>query len=86
MNNSSTKNGYKHIFPQNNSFLSDMSHIQKSPKMGFSGNPSKTVELHNNRKSSEMVARGWYMTHFDRRDFLNSKKIGLGEFRDFSDL
>ena len=33
-----------------------------------------------------MVVRGWYMAHFDRRDFLNTKKIGLGGFRNLPDL
>ena len=33
------------------------------------------------RKSSIMVTRGWYLTHFDNRDLLKSKKIDLGGFR-----
>ena len=33
-----------------------------------------------------MVVRGWYMTHFDRRDLLHSKKICLDGFCTFSDL
>ena len=36
------------------------------------------LELHKIRKLSEMVVRGWYMPHFNRRDLLNSKKTGLG--------
>ena len=38
------------------------------------------AKLQNYIKSSEMVVRGWYMTHFDRRDVLNTKKICLDEF------
>ena len=38
------------------------------------------LQLHNYRKSSEMVVRGWYLTENDRRDILNSKKLGLGWF------
>ena len=43
------------------------------------------VEFQNYIKSSEMVVRGWYMTHFDRRDILNYKKIGLGWYCNYSD-
>ena len=43
------------------------------------------AKLQNYIKSSEMVVRGWYMTHFDRRDILNSKKIGLGWYCNYSD-
>ena len=46
---------------------------------------AKMVELHNNRKSLEMVVRGWYMTHFDRRDLLKSKKLVWGGFSNMSD-
>ena len=76
----------KIVFPWNNSFLSDMSHVHKSTKMRFPGNPPKVVQLQNSRKSAKMVVWGWYMTHFDRKNFLNSKKICLGGFRNLSDL
>ena len=33
-----------------------------------------------------MVVRGWYMTHFDRRDLLQSKKQVWGGFRNLSGL
>ena len=56
------------------------------PKCGFPGNRSKMPQLHKIRKSSEMVVRGWYMTHFDRRDLLHSKKQVWGGFRNYSDL
>ena len=54
--------------------------------MGFPRIQAELVQLHNNRKSSEMVVRGWYMTHFDRIDILNTKKLGLGGFRILSVL
>ena len=76
----------KIIFPWNNSFLSDMSHVHKSTKKRFPGDPPKVVQLQNNRKSAKMVVWGWYMTHFDRKNILNSKKICLGGFRNLSDL
>ena len=44
------------------------------------------AKLQNYIKSSEMVVRGWYMTHFDRRDVLNTKKICLDGFRNLSDI
>ena len=47
--------------------------------------PPNMARLHKYRKSSEMVVRGWYMTHFDRRNVLNSEKLGFGRFRTFSD-
>ena len=52
-----------------------MSHICTSAKNWFSGNQPKIPQLHKNTTSSEMVVRGWYMTHIDRRDLLNSKKL-----------
>ncbi len=55
-------------------------------KCDFTEISQKMDQLHKSRKSSEMVARGWYRTHFDRRDFLKTKKIGLGWFCNFSDL
>ena len=55
-----------------------MSWFWKSSNMQFLGNPWKMVDFHRNRKSSEMVVWGWYMTHFDRRDILNSKKNMFG--------
>ncbi len=54
--------------------------------MGFPGNPPKIIEIRQNRKSSKMVVWGWYMTHFDRRDFLKPKKIDLDDFRILPDL
>ena len=45
--------------------------------MGFPENPLKILQLRDHITSSKMVVRGWYMTHFDRRDLLNSKKIGF---------
>ena len=44
------------------------------------------VEFHENRKSPEMVVGDWYMTHFDRRDLLKSKKLVWGRFRNMPDL
>ena len=63
-----------------------MSHMHKSTKMGFPGNQPKITKLHQNIISSEMVVRGWYMTHFDRRDPLNSKKLVWGGFHNLPDL
>ena len=70
----------KNYFPRINSFPSAMSHMHKSTKMRFPGNRPKMVQLHKNITSSKMVVRGWYMSNFDHRDLLNSKKIGLGWF------
>ncbi len=50
----------------------------KRRKCDFREILQEMVEFQNYIKSSEMVARGWYMTHFDRRDILKSKKFGLG--------
>ena len=86
MNNSSKKFMRKINFPRRLCFLPVKSHIRKSTKMRFPGYPPKVVQLHNNRKSSEMVVQGWYITHFDRRDILNTQKICLGGFRNLSDL
>ena len=44
------------------------------------------LQLRDHRTSSKMVVRGWYMTHFDRRDLLNSKKQVWGGFRNLPDL
>ena len=44
------------------------------------------VELYKYRKSPEMVVQGWHMTHFNRKDILNTKKLCLGGFRNFPDL
>ena len=63
-----------------------MSRFHKSTKMGFPRNPPKMFEFHENRKLSEMVVRGWYMTHFDRRDLQKSKKLFWGRFRITSDF
>ncbi len=84
IDNSRKKYQDKIIFSNFYGFPSAMSHFHKSTKTRFPENPSKVVQLHNYIKSSEMVVRGWYLTHFDRRDILNSKKIGLGWFCDFS--
>ena len=86
MNNSSKKCMRIINFPRRLCFLPVKSHIRKSTKMRFPGYPPKVVQLHNNRKSSEMVVQGWYITHFDRRDILNTQKICLGGFRNLSDL
>ena len=82
----SKKCSRKNNFPRILCFPSAMSHIRKSTKMGFPGNRPKMPQLHKFRKSSEMVVRGWYMTHFDRRDLLQSKKQVWGGFRNLSDL
>ena len=63
-----------------------MSHIRKSTKMRFRGNRPKMAQLHQNTTSSKMVARGWYMTHVDRRDLLNSKKLVWDGFHNLPDL
>ena len=86
MNSSRNKNSRKNYFPSFNSFPSAMSHIRKSTKMRFPGIRPKMAQLHKNTTSSKMVARGWYMTHFDRRDLLNSKKLGWDGFHNLSDL
>ena len=52
-------------------------------KCDFTEISQKMDQLHKSRKSSEMVVRGWYRTHFDRRDFLKTKKISLGGFATF---
>ncbi len=78
MNDSRRKKNVKNDFLNFFGFLSAKSHFHKSTKTRFPENPSKVIQLHNYIKSSEMVVRGWYMTYFDRRDILNSKKIGLG--------
>ena len=62
----------KNNFPWNVIFSPEMSHICTSAKIGFPGNQPKMPQLHKNTTSSEMVVRGWYMTHIDRRDLLNS--------------
>ena len=63
-----------------------MSRCHRSTKIGIPGNPQKMVEFHENRKSPEMVVGDWYMTHFDRRDLLKSKKLAWGRFRNMPDL
>ena len=64
----------KNYFPKNVIFSPEISHIRKSTKVRFPRNQPKMAQLHQNTTSSEMVVRGWYTTHFDRRDLLNSKK------------
>ena len=76
----------KYNFPCLPNFPTDLSWICKSTKMGFPGYPPKMAEFHNYRKPSKMVVWGWYMTHFDRRDLLNSKKLVLDRFRNLPDL
>ena len=80
MNDSRKKKNVKNDFLNLFGFLSAKSHFHKSTKTRFPENSPKMVELHEYRNSSEMVVRGWYMTHFDRRDIPKSKKIGLGRF------
>ena len=86
MNNSSTK--YMRIinFSKRLCFLPVNSHIRKWTKMRFLGNPPKVVQLQNYIKSWIMVVQGWYMTHINRKDILNTKKLCLGGFRNLSDL
>ena len=51
------------------------SHIKhKSTKMRFQGNQPEMHQLDDYIISSKIVVWGWYMTHFDRRDLLKSKK------------
>ena len=86
MSNSRNKIVRKINFAWFNSFPSAMSWFWKSSKLWFPENPPKMVELHNYIKSSEMVVRGWYMTHFDRKDLLRSKKIVSDRFHILPDL
>ena len=86
ISNSRKKMSRTNYFPWQNSFPSAMSHIRTSTKMGFPGIEAKMLELHDHITSSKMVVRGWYMTHFDRRDLLNSKKQVWGGFRNLPDL
>ncbi len=76
----------KNNFPRILCFPSTMSHIHKSTKMRFPGNRPKMAQLHKNTTSSKMVAWGWYMTHFNRRDLLNSKKLVWDGFHNLPDL
>ena len=85
MNDSRRKKNVKNDFLNFFGFLSAKSHFHKSTKTRFPENPSKVVQLHKSINSSRMVVRGWYMTHFDRRDLLHSKKLGVGWLRTFSD-
>ena len=78
MKSSSKKILRKSDFPCFNSFPSAMSHFRKSTKMWFPTHQPKKPQLHNYRKSSIMVIRGWYLTHFDSRDLLKSKKNWFG--------
>ena len=64
----------KNYFPRILCFSPEISHIHTPTKMGFPRNQPKIAQLRKNTTSSKMVARGWYMTHFDRRDLLNSEK------------
>ena len=74
MNNSGNTICAKNYFLDFFGFFPTKSQIRKSSKMGIPENPSKVVQLHKSINSSRMVVRGWYMTHFDRRDLLHSKK------------
>ena len=64
----------KNYFPRILCFSPAMSHIHTPTKMGFPGNRPKMPQLLKNTTSSKIVVWGCYMTHFDRRDLLNSKK------------
>ena len=64
----------KNYFPRILCFSPAISQIHKSTKMRFPRNQPEMVQLHKNITSSKMVVRSLYMTHFDRRDLLNSKK------------
>ena len=64
----------KNYFPWNVIFSPEISHIHTPTKIGFPRNKPKMHQLHKNTTSSKMVVRGWYMTHFDHRDLLNSEK------------
>ena len=86
MDNSRNTFSPKNNFPWFNSFPSAMSCFHITTKMRFRGNPRKTVELQNYIKSWKMVVRSWYMTHFDRRDLLKSKKIVSERFRNIPGL
>ena len=85
MNNSGNTICAKNYFLDFFGFFPTKSQIRKSSKMGIPENPSKVVQLHKSINSSRMVVRGWYMTHFDRRDLLHSKKLGVGWLRTLSD-
>ena len=74
MNSSSKKMSQTYYFPRIFGFPSAMSHIHKSTKMRFPGNQPKMPHLHRKTTSSEMVVRDWYMTYFDRRYLIISKK------------
>ena len=86
MNYSGNKICAKNYFHEIFGFFPSKSQIRKSSKVGFPENAPKIAQFHKHRKSSEMVVRGWYMTHFDRRDLLQSKKQVWGGFRNLSDL
>ena len=75
----------KNYFPRILCFSPAMSHIHKSTKMRFPGNRPKMPQLLKNIISSKMVVRGWYITHFDRRDLLDSEKNVWGGFPNFPD-
>ena len=76
----------KNYFPRNYGFPSAMSHTRTSTKIRFPGNRPEMLQLRDHITSSKMVVRGWYMTHFDRTDLLNSKKQVWGGFRNLPDL
>ena len=86
MNSSRKKISRKNYFPRILCFPSAMSHICKSTKMRIPGNRPEMAQLHKNTISSKMVIRGWYMTYFDHRDLLNSKKLVWDGFHNFPDL
>ena len=76
----------KNYFPRFFGFFPATSHIRKSAKMWLLENRSKMLQLHQIRKSSKMIVRGWYIPHFERRDLLHSKKQVWGGFCNLSDL
>ena len=76
----------KNYFPRILCFSPAMSHIHKSTKMRFPGNRPKMPQLLKNTTSSKMVVRSWHTTLFDRRNFLNSKKLVWGGFPNLPDL
>ena len=89
MNNSRNKYMRKMNFPKRLCFLPVKSQIRKLSKIvknAVSWKSAKSGPTSKSCKSWIMVVRGRYMTHFDRRDLLKSKKTGLGGFRNLSDL
>ena len=63
-----------------------MVHIRKPTQMPCLEIRPKMPQLHEPITLSKMVVWGWYITHFDRRDLLNSKKQVWGGFRNLPGL